>query len=52
MNPDSNEWELLLERIVSGMTTSDDAAMVRDLLDQVAELECYLRTVGEAIDGE
>lgn len=40
MNTD--QWQQLLERIESGETTVDDAAMVRDLLDKVADLEQML----------
>jgi anti-sigma28 factor (negative regulator of flagellin synthesis) len=39
---EENRWEKLLERIECGETTVDDAALVRDLLDKVADLEQML----------
>ena len=41
MEPKVN-WQELLERIECGETTIDDAALVRDLLDKVADLEQML----------
>ena len=46
-----NKWEALLERIEQGMTTSDDADKIRDLLDEVIELKEHLDWCVMAIDG-
>lgn len=45
------EWKGLLERVEQGLTTVDDAALIRDLLDKVAQLEQHFVQCQEAIDG-